>query len=408
MNEVGRGCLLWNFIIKPKYTRLMSVFNSDTFRLNLKKVLLGLLFVGVFVGSAFASYFFLSHINTLSNNENKEVGQTQITQAQQELLNLEVSGLGGDVEDAYNLLLLGYGGIGHDGGYLTDVIKVININLEESMATVISIPRDLWVALPIRSDQSKYFKINAAYAIGFDDRGYPLKEPKYKGTNGAARMIKNAVEEVIGMPVNNYLSIDFNGFKEAINILGNLEVNVSVGFDDYFYPIKGLENETCNMSPEEIAEAHEKYSGFQLEKQFECRYEHLHFEKGVQTMDGEMALKFVRSRHSDTHGGDFARAQRQLAVMLALRNKVLSVGAFDDLSAFIDKFTGILKTDLNVKDATALFESITNPSALEISSIHLTDENVLENSKSADGQFILIPREGIGEWEEIQEFVKGD
>ncbi|MBU0569287.1 LCP family protein, partial [Patescibacteria group bacterium] len=214
------------------------------------------------------------------------------------------------------------------------------------------------------------------------------------------------VEEVIGMPVNNYLSIDFDGFKEAIDILGSIEVNVPVAFDDYFYPVKGLENETCNKSPEEITELHEKYSGFQLEKQFECRYEHLHFEKGAQVMDGEMALKFVRSRHSDTHGGDFARAQRQLAVMLALKNKAFSIGALDDLPAFFAKFKDVSMTDLNTEAVRNLLKNASDLNALEISSIHLTDENVLENSKSADGQFILVPREGIGKWDEIHKFIQ--
>jgi anionic cell wall polymer biosynthesis LytR-Cps2A-Psr (LCP) family protein len=381
------------------------VFNPDIFRAVLNKVLLGTLFVSVFVGSALVSYFFLSYTNASPDDENEKVEQTQITQAEQELLDLETSGLDGDVEDTYNLLLLGYGGAGHDGGYLTDVIKVININLEENTATVISIPRDLWVALPIRSDKNKYFKINAAYAIGFDDRGYPLKEPKYKGVSGAARMIKNAVEEVVGMPVNNYLSIDFNGFKQAIDILGSIEVNVPVAFDDYFYPVKGLENEICGKSAEEIAELHERYSGFQLEKQFECRYEHLHFEKGMQTMDGEMVLKFVRSRHSDTHGGDFARAQRQLAVLLALKNKAFSAGALDDLPAFINQFANILKTDLNNGAVEKLLKDIPSLKEFEVRSIHLTDENVLENSKSADGQFILVPKEGLGVYTGIHSYI---
>jgi anionic cell wall polymer biosynthesis LytR-Cps2A-Psr (LCP) family protein len=124
-------------------------------------------------------------------------------------------------------------------------------------------------------------------------------------------------------------------------------------------------------------------------------------------MDGETALKFVRSRHSDTHGGDFARAQRQLAVLLALKNKVISVGALDDLSAFISKFRNVLKTDISVQVIEDVLGDMPNIAQFEIKSIHLTDENVLTESRSSSGQFILIPREGIGKWGKVQEFIRG-
>src|SRR4030043_1022158 len=75
-------------------------------------------------------------------------------------------------EDSYNVLLLGYGGAGHDGGNLSDVIIVVNVNVPKKKVTFISIPRDLWVAIPTRSDMKQNFKINAAYAIGTDDTKY--------------------------------------------------------------------------------------------------------------------------------------------------------------------------------------------------------------------------------------------
>jgi anionic cell wall polymer biosynthesis LytR-Cps2A-Psr (LCP) family protein len=385
----------------------MGFVRFKLWRLLAERILLGVFFVVVFCSSALASYFLLGVIVKPTKSSIDETQQVQeITKTQQELLDLETEGLGDDLERTYNLLLLGYGGAGHDGGYLTDVVKVINTNFAENQITVISVPRDLWVSLPIRSDKSKYFKINAAYAIGLDDRGYPLKQPQYRGQTGAAQMAREAVEKVIGMEIDNCIAVGFEGFKKAIDALGEIEVNVPVAFEDRFYPVKGLENETCGKSPEEIADLHDKYSGFQLERQFECRYELLSFKKGKQMMNGEAALKFVRSRHSDTHGGDFARAQRQLAVLLALKNKVLSIGALEDLPAFFNQFKGIIKTDLKVKVASELLKEVSNPEEFEIRSIHLTDENVLENARSSDGQLILVPKEGIGKWGEIREFVK--
>ncbi len=70
---------------------------------------------------------------------------------------------------------------GHDGGTLTDSIIVFNINPKKRQVVIITVPRDTWVKIPIRSDISKNFKINHAYAIGLSDTAYPLKEPQYRG-----------------------------------------------------------------------------------------------------------------------------------------------------------------------------------------------------------------------------------
>ena len=179
---------------------------------------------------------------------------------------------------SYNILLLGYGGAGHDGGSLSDVIMVANINTQEKTLALISVPRDLWVEIPIRSDISESYKINAAFAIGGDDVKYPLKEPKYKGETGGGEMAKIVVGKVVGMPIHYFLAVDFGNFERIIDVLNGVDVSVEVTFDDYFYPIKGAENLTCGKSAAEIAKLHELYSDTELHHQFECRYEHIHFD----------------------------------------------------------------------------------------------------------------------------------
>ena len=72
-----------------------------------------------------------------------------------------------------NVLLLGYGGGQHDGAYLTDSIILANINHDSKKITLVSIPRDLWVSIPVSSQESIFGKINSAYAIGIDDNQYP-------------------------------------------------------------------------------------------------------------------------------------------------------------------------------------------------------------------------------------------
>lgn len=302
-----------------------------------------------------------------------------------------------------NLLLLGYGGPNHDGGYLSDAILVAHIDLKTHKIFMISIPRDIWVPLPIRSDMTQNFKINHAYAIGFADNVYSLKEPIYRGEHGGGNMAKYAMEKITGLPIDYYLAVSFDDFIEIVDILGGITVNVPKTFDDYFYPVKGLENETCGKSPEEIQDVHEKYSGFDLEKQFECRYEHLHFDQGPADISGEQALKFVRSRHSDQHGGDFARHERQQAVIVAVKDKVLKKNySIDELKELSEN----IQTDIDQETILKYIGYYKDFANFEILNIRLGEDNVLKSSTSSDGQYILIPKEGPGEWEAIHQLIK--
>ena len=293
----------------------------DKIKSKKKEILIGAVFAIIFLGALIATYtgLSISKIFVKSNGENGAYS------------NIEPK-LPDDPLASYNILLLGYGGEGHDGGNLTDVMMVANVNPKDKVITLISIPRDIWVELPIRSDIDEYFKINAAHAIGLDDKLYPLKEPIYKGEAGGGNMAKVAASTVIGMPIEYFVSVNFDGFVDGVDKLGGLDVDVPVAFTDNYYPIKGLEIEPCGKSEAEITNLKSVYSGFELEKQYECRYEVLEFQKGVTKMDGDTALKFVRSRHSDQHGGDFARSQRQQVVINAAKEKMLSVGVLELLS----------------------------------------------------------------------------
>lgn len=312
----------------------------------------------------------------------------------------------GPEKTAFNILLLGYGGGNHSGGGLSDALVLANINTTTKKVNMIAIPRDIWVELPVRSDLKESHKINAAFAIGNDDQGYPLKEPEYKGGDGGGKMAKYAVEKVTGLTVDYYAAVDFGSFERAIDALGGVTVDVPVAFDDYYYPVKGLENELCGMTPERIAEIHSLYSGFELEKQFKCRYEQLHFEKGEQKMDGVTALKFIRSRHSDQHGGDFARGQRQQAVLTGVRNKLLSLDAINKIDEFFAEFSGLIKTDIKESDVVEMLSLTGNPLDYSPININIDTNNYLQNSTSADGQYILMPKAGNNNWGDIRKFLE--
>ncbi len=260
----------------------------------------------------------------------------------------------------FNILLTGHGGAGHSGGGLMDAIIVAHVNVTDKKANIISFPRDFWFSgHKINSDPS----------------------------------LKDALTGVTGLPISNSIAIDFNSFVKMIDSIDGIAVDVKKAYTDNFYPVRGRENETCGFANEKIADLHNKFSGFELEKQFTCRYETISYDVGINNMNGEDALKYVRSRHG---GSDFERSKHQFEVLKAILQKanVKSVA-----SAF-----GFVKTDFTVDTVTEMLSEIDNPLEYSVSYLGLSEENVLVNSKSAQGAYILIPKEG----QNIKEYIKNN
>lgn len=279
-------------------------------------------------------------------------------------------------QGVYNTVFLGYGGAGHEGSLLTDSIIVIHVNTNSKTAALISIPRDLWV--------NGNHKINAEASInGFQNEG-------------------GVIKNVTGLPVDYFVAVDFSGFTKIIDNLGGITVQVPKTFDDPYFPIPGLENETCGKTADEIAALKAKYTDYQLEIQFTCRWERLHFDKGPANLDGITALKFVRSRHGDS---DFGRSERQFAVLKGILTKLLSLQAFDKTSSTIDTLLKIIKTNLNITGIRTLIDVVGPASNYKTNEIHLTIDNVLSEGKSAQGAYILFPKAGMLNFNDIKSFI---
>lgn len=304
-----------------------------------------------------------------------------------------------------NILLLGYGGAGHDGGSLTDTMILAHVVPKENRVVLISIPRDIWVPIPVSEKENEMYKINHAYAIGIDDEQYPNKPSEYDGISGGGRLAKEKIEEITGIDVNHFVAIDFNGFKNIVDLLGGVSVYVPYTFTDKYYPIKGEENNTCDKSIEEIVELEATLSAQLLEKEFKCRYETLNFEAGLQLMDSDTALKFVRSRHSDVNGGDFGRSRRQQQFLVAIKNELLKVGSIPKLIPLFNTISMNVLTDIDVKDGTSLLLKQGELSDIEIKTVTLSTDNALSETVSLDGQYILISRSGINDWSAIHDFI---
>jgi anionic cell wall polymer biosynthesis LytR-Cps2A-Psr (LCP) family protein len=331
------------------------------------KIFLGVIFFAIFLVGAAVTYFYSKYskmvVKSDTNMTKFVLPSPQVTDVSK--------------RDETNILLLGYGGGTHEGGSLTDTMMVVSINPKTKKATFVAVPRDLWI------DGNK---INYAYTV----------------SPGQA---KSEVGKVTGLPIDYFVVVDFSGFTKIIDILGGIDVSVPVTFDDNYYPVAGLENETCGKSPEDIAALSATMSGFLLEKQFTCRYEHLHFDKGVTKMDGATALKFVRSRHSETYGSDFARSERQKAVLVAIKNKVISLGVITKADPVLNKISDSVRTDITLQDMSNLLATFGKISDYQTSAIYLNTDNVLKESVSSAGAYVLIPKAGDGNFSEVQKYV---
>lgn len=303
-----------------------------------------------------------------------------------------------------NLLILGVGGGTHDGPDLTDTIIYVSIDPGTKKVMLVSIPRDLWIP-------ELKAKINSAYTYG---------EEKQRGKG--LLLTSAAIEKVIGQQIDYSLKIDFNGFVEAVDIIGGLDVDVDNTFDDLSYPLSGLENDLCGHEDTEIAtlSAQIATGSATVSEIFPCRFENLHFDSGITIMDGETALKYVRSRNAiGKEGSDFARSKRQEKIIAAFKDKIFSldillnpVKALSLIDVVKDSIDTNIKED-EYDDFIRLardFKSATITSVVLDTGDETTNRTGLLVNPPMTGeylnQWVLIPTVGNGNYTEIQKYVE--
>ncbi|GIW69257.1 MAG: hypothetical protein KatS3mg101_0004 [Patescibacteria group bacterium] len=280
---------------------------------------------------------------------------------------------------------------------LTDTILIASIGKVDKDVVLISLPRDLWV----KSPAGYSCKINEVYAYSKEGEG--------------ASNLRSVIQDVLGIPIHYHIMVSFDLFKEIVDTLGGIEITVDNPFTDYEYPVENMENSSCGKSEEEIKKMLEE--NMSLTSIFPCRYEKIEFAQGAQTMNGETALKFVRSRHGNNNENtDFARARRQQKVIMAIKNKSLT-----------------LQTLINPTKLKSLYEAYSNNTDTDIdfgavNSFYLLSQQinfdrvvsiVLDDRSSADeggllyspvdktlynGKYVLLPQ--TGDYTQIHAFVQ--
>ncbi len=193
-----------------------------------------------------------------------------------------------------NIVLLGSDKRPGSGTWRTDSIIIVSVDTANNVVRLLSIPRDLWVYIPGHG----YNRINTADLWG---------ELARKGS-GPER-VKQTIYHNLGIPIHYYVRVDFAGFKEIIDTVGGIDVDVDCALTD------------INLSA------------------------------GMHHMDGKLALRYARSRYSTN---DFDRGRRQRKVLMALWDQALTMDIIPRLPALWWTMANSFETDLSLSEVINL------------------------------------------------------
>ncbi|MBI5077230.1 LCP family protein [Candidatus Falkowbacteria bacterium] len=311
------------------------------------------------------AFFIFSYQVIFTGNSISEVFNGKINILKQlSSLALDGNNLKGETDDRINILLLGMGGAGHEGPYLTDTVIVASVKPSTQKMALISIPRDLLVNIPAFG----WWKINNANAFG-----------EQKEFGSGPMLASQTLEKTLDIPIQYYVRVDFSSFEKIIDDLGGLKINVERAFTDFQYPTADF------------------------------KYQVVSFEAGLQTMDGDTALKFARSRHGNNgEGSDFARSKRQQKILEAFKERVLSYSFFlspRKISKLSNTLSDNFKTNMEPWEAIVLAKLIEKVDAKNIITKVLDDsESGLLYANIVNEAYVLQPKGD--DFNQIQYLVK--
>jgi LCP family protein required for cell wall assembly len=204
-------------------------------------------------------------------------------------------------EGVTNILLLGKdaNADGQTTDTRTDTMIIVSVNRETQTASMISLPRDLYVYLPGRIMS----RLNTAVTLGGPD------------------LLKQAILYNFGIPIHYYAQVDFDGFKQIVDLLGGVEMAVSCPLEDWRL-----------KSPE-------------LDPLLEENWERFKLEAGIHQMDGDLALWYARSRLTTT---DYDRGRRQQQLLHAMLNQGVDLGLVARAPELWGAYSEVVETDMDI------------------------------------------------------------
>lgn len=250
-----------------------------------------------------------------------------------------------------HILLIGLDSTENLRGQNTDVIMVAVVNRDTKQASLLSIPRDLWVYIPSEG----WNRINMAHKIGY--------RTEYPG--GGPGLLGDTLLMNFGIPIDHWVRIDYRGFSRVIDELGGVEMTVA-----------------CPVNLTFVATDPEK--------------EDLIIEPGVHHLDGTVALRYVRTRRDGT---DYDRARRQQQFIKSVWDQFKSPSLIVKLPGLWQALRDSYQTDMTLGDVLALA-----PTAIELEPHRVRSRYIgpsqVTNWVNADGWKVLLPRH-----DKIQELI---
>lgn len=229
----------------------------------------------------------------------------------------------------------------------SDTMILLTLDPNTKTAGILSIPRDMWVAIP----GYQHGKINTAYYLG----------EAHKVPGGGPGLATKTVEQFLGIPINYYAQIDFGAFVRFIDEIYGVEIDV----------------------PQKITIDLLGGDGVKTKKTLQ---------PGRQVLPGEWALAYARARYTDD--GDFDRARRQQQVIMAIRERMLSgemlLTMIKKAPILYRELSSGIKTNLKLDDVLRLALAARNITDDKIKQGVLGKEYVIFGF-SADNLSILVP-----------------
>jgi len=230
----------------------------------------------------------------------------------------------------------------------TDTMILASINPKEKSISLLSIPRDLWVRIPLPNHESG--KITSAHYWG--------EVEKYPG--GGPALAMKTVYNTIGVRPHYYVRLNFTGFEQIIDTIGGIDINVPQTIDDAKYPTD------------------------------DYRVERLYIPAGQHHFDGKTALKYARTRYGSD---DFSRMDRQRQIIMAVRDKVLSLSNLPQLVAQLPQLYRDLGDSLQTDIPVDLMVQMANW-ALEVDQANIRtasiDRRMAVDAQLPDGMQVLL------------------
>jgi LCP family protein required for cell wall assembly len=269
-----------------------------------------------------------------------------------------------------NILLAGNQGAGSNEGPITDSIMVISINVKTKTGFIISIPRDLWVYIPSMGHQ----KINAANDVtNFSQPGLP---------SGGMGQLQQIVQSDLGIPIDYEALIDYAAFKEAVNAVGGININIH------------------SSNPRGLYDP----------------YAHVKLPDGPAFLNGTQALNLARAR-GDGYGSygfpnsDFSRTMYQRIMLKSLFSKAMSAGVLTNpvtITNLFSAFSSNVQTNMSLGDIISLAHLGQGVNLANLKSTTYSfglPNGILTNYTSPkNGQESLIPTLGLGNFSQLKAY----